>query len=138
MLSGLLDHSVEEVSVQDFVEVGEGVYFIDARERKEFDVSHIDGAQWVGYEDFDMERVKGLEKADTIIVYCSVGYRSEKITEKLIDAGYMNAKNLYGGIFEWKNQDGTVVDDEGSITDSVHAFDRAWGIWLNKGKKVYN
>ena len=50
----------------------------------------------------------------------------------------MNAKNLYGGIFEWKNQDGTVVDDEGSITDSVHAFDRAWGIWLNKGKKVYN
>ncbi|MEL6718853.1 MAG: rhodanese-like domain-containing protein, partial [Bacteroidota bacterium] len=68
--------------------------------------------------------------------YCSVGYRSEKISEQLLEAGFKDVSNLYGGIFEWKNQDHEVVDEKGA-TEKVHAYDRVWGFWLKEGKKVY-
>ena len=35
------------------------------------------------------------------------------------------------------NQSKPIVDGEGNITNRVHAFDKTWGIWLNKGEKVY-
>ena len=41
-----------------------------------------------------------------IIVYCSIGVRSEDIGEKLKELGYTKILNLYGGIFDWKNKGG--------------------------------
>ena len=162
MLKTLLSHSVPEKSVSE-VSTEEGATLLDAREQSEFLVSKIEYAEWVGYNDFSLERVKHLDKDEEIIVYCSVGYRSEKVAEQLIDAGYTNVSNLYGGIFEWKNQGHKVVDsgDIGTVynlmalifpfknqghkvvdsadiaTDQVHAYDKMWGVWLKKGKKVY-
>ena len=66
-----------------------------------------------------------------------MGYRSEKIAEKLTASGFTNVVNLYGGIFEWINQDKPVVDQSGSETELVHAYSKKWGIWLNEGVKVY-
>ena len=57
--------------------------------------------------------------------------------EKLKAAGYRNVRNLYGSIFEWVNQDNPVVDNQGKPTQKVHAYSRTWGVWLNKGEKVY-
>jgi len=138
MLKGLLSHSVEEVPVTEFQKMEGRVHLLDARERNEFEVSHIQGAIWVGYDDFSLDRVEGLGLTDTILVYCSVGYRSERIAERLEEAGFDHVRNLYGGIFEWKNRGGEVMDSEGRDTESIHAFDKAWGIWLKKGKRVYN
>jgi rhodanese-related sulfurtransferase len=140
LLSTLLRHSVDEISVAD-LGAASGLspfVLIDARERAEFEVSHIEGAVWVGYDDFDIGRMEGIAMEDTIVVYCSVGYRSEKIAERLEAAGFSHVSNLYGGIFEWKNQDGEVVGPDGSPTERVHAFDRTWGRWLKEGEKVYN
>jgi len=137
MLSTLLQHSVPEKSVSK-VEKDDKAVWLDARELQEFQTSQIQNAQWVGYEDFSLERVDHIDKDQEIVVYCSVGYRSEKVSEKLIDAGYTNVSNLYGGIFEWKNQGNVVVDSTDNPTDRVHAYDRMWGIWLKKGKKVYD
>lgn len=135
MLSTLLGHSVPEVSV-DEVKNGE-VLLLDARAKEEYDVSRIEGARWVGYDDFSLERVDDLAKDKEIVVYCSVGYRSEKVTEKLKKAGFQHVSNLYGGIFEWVNQGMPVVDASGQTTPKVHAYDRVWGIWLKEGEKVY-
>lgn len=110
---------------------------LDARPAEEYDVSHIAGARRVGYGDFDLSRVKDLPKDTAIVVYCSVGYRSERITEKLLKAGFTNVKNLYGGIFEWVNAGHTVVDDSGKATDRVHAYNKNWSRWVLKGVKVY-
>ena len=136
MLSTLLSHSAKEVGVADVSDDTLSV-FLDAREKKEFDVSHIKNAIWVGYEDFDTLRVQNIARDEKIIVYCSVGYRSEKIAEKLVASGYTNVVNLYGGVFEWVNQDKSVVDQTGNETELVHAYSKKWGIWLNKGVKVY-
>lgn len=137
MLNGLLSHSVNEVSVGD-VDPGPEVIFLDAREKNEFDVSHIKNAVFVGYDNFDPNNVKEIPKEKQVVVYCSVGYRSEKISEKLIELGYTNVSNLYGGIFEWKNAGKPVYDPEGNETEKVHAYDKLWGRWLKAGKKCYN
>ena len=51
--------------------------------------------------------------------------------------GYKNVYNLYGGIFEWKNQDLPVFDSNNKETENVHAFSKEWSQYLTKGKKVY-
>jgi rhodanese-related sulfurtransferase len=137
MLNGFLSHSVPEIGVQEAARDSSSVVFLDAREPREFAVSHIAGAIPVGYDHFSLENLPAsLPKNTPIIVYCSVGYRSEKVTEKLQKAGFKNVSNLYGGIFEWVNQDFPVVNQSGP-TQNVHAFDRTWGVWLKKGKKIY-
>lgn len=137
MLSSLLDHSVDEVSVDKVITDTSNILFLDAREKKEYEVSHIRGARWIGYDDFDTSRVKDIGPNQKIVVYCSVGYRSEKVTEKLESAGYNNVSNLYGGIFEWVNQNNEVVAPNDSTTQKVHAYDHIWGIWLKNGDKVF-
>ena len=136
MLQTLLSHSVPELLIDDLDENDTNIIFLDAREKDEYNVSHIKGAQFVGYDNFSLKSVKGIAKDSKIVIYCSVGYRSEKIAEKLIKDGYSNVSNLYGGIFEWKNRGNDVYKNE-AITEKVHAYNRAWGIWLTKGKKVY-
>jgi rhodanese-related sulfurtransferase len=135
-LKTLLSHTVNEVTVPDAVK--SNALFIDARERNEYDVSHIKNAVFVGYENFSYDSLASINKNQKIIVYCSVGYRSENISEKLVDAGFTDVSNLLGGIFEWVNQGNAVIDNNGDATLNVHAYSKTWGVWLSKGNKVYN
>lgn len=135
-LKTLLSHTVNEVTVSEAVK--SNALFIDARERNEYDVSHIKNALFVGYENFSYDSLTAINKNQRIIVYCSVGYRSENISEKLVDAGFTNVSNLVGGIFEWVNEGNAVVDSKGDTTLDVHAYSKSWGVWLTKGNKVYN
>jgi rhodanese-related sulfurtransferase len=116
------------------------IVLLDSREKKEYEVSHIKGALYAGYEDFNLQEVsKNIKSIDTpIIVYCSLGVRSEDIAETLEKAGYTNIKNLYGGIFNWKNNNLPVVNRHQEPTDSVHVYSKKWGKWLTKGIKVNN
>lgn len=136
MLQGLLSHSVKEVSVKD-IKDKKDIVFVDAREREEYKTSHIKDAIFVGYDSLDLTAMENIDKNKEVVVYCSVGYRSEKVSEKLEKMSFKNVSNLYGGIFEWKNQGQEVVTPEKEKTEKVHAYNRAWGVWLNKGKKVY-
>lgn len=113
------------------------VLFLDTREKAEYQVSHIKDARWVGYADFDLQRVAGIPRNTPLVVYCSVGYRSEKIGEQLLQAGFSQVYNLYGSIFEWVNQGYPVYKSPGGQTNQVHAYSRLWGQWLSKGVKVY-
>lgn len=137
LLKMMLKHNVKEITVPD-VTPRKNAIFLDAREKKEYDVSHIKNAVYVGYDNFNLAALKKVAKGAEIIVYCSIGKRSEQITQKLDKAGYTNVSNLYGGIFEWVNQGGEVVDVNNKRTNKVHAYGRFWGQWLDKGEKVYN
>lgn len=126
--------TAEEVNAK---QTNEHIIILDSREPAEFQVSHIEGAIPVGFDDFQMANLPSISKTDTVIVYCSVGYRSERIGEKLLAAGYLNVFNMYGGIFEWVNHNLPVVDTNNTPTDTTHAYSRLWGKWLTKGEKVY-
>jgi len=136
MLASLLSHSVPEIGVQEARE-RTACEWLDAREPAEFAVSRIARAHHVGFEKFDLAAVAGVDRAACVIVYCAVGYRSEKIAEKLRAAGFSDVHNVYGGIFEWVNRGYPVVDADGAPTTAVHAYSRLWGIWLRRGEKVY-
>ncbi|MFK8061384.1 MAG: rhodanese-like domain-containing protein [Polaribacter sp.] len=132
--------NVPYISVDALASPKTKAILLDAREEKEFKVSHLKEAICVGYNKFDLkETLKKLpkDKNAKIVVYCSLGVRSETVAHKLIKAGYTNVYNLYGGIFKWKNNNFKVVDTLGNATEKVHAFDKKWGKYLKKGKKIY-
>lgn len=137
MLKTLLKHSVPEIAVDALVPLQKKVVLLDAREPNEYAVSHLPNALSVGYNNFSLEAVKQVDKNAPVVVYCSVGYRSEKVAEQLIAAGFTDVRNLYGGIFEWCNQKNSLVDTQGQPTNKVHAYNKVWGIWLKHAQKVY-
>lgn len=136
MLEAMYKKTVPLVSVAELKKMPDAV-LLDTRSKAEFEVSHLPHAQWVGYDDFDLNRVKKVPKNANVVLYCSVGYRSEKVGEKLLAAGYQHVHNLYGSLFEWVNQGNSVVDNQGNPTQRVHAYSRLWGVWLKRGEKVY-
>lgn len=133
MLDTLLTHSVKEVSPLDIAK-NKDIVYLDSREKREFKISHIDNATWIGFTSFNLKKVKDIPKDKKIVVYCTVGYRSEKIAEKLLNAGFTDVSNLYGGIFEWVHHNQSVVNNDG-VTKEIHTFDKDWAKWLDKGIK---
>jgi rhodanese-related sulfurtransferase len=141
LLSRHNSHSIPYISVEELrmLHNNNNIVILDAREREEFEVSHIEGAVFVSYSNFSAEEVSQMfkDKNTPFVVYCSLGIRSENISEKLKKSGFTNVRNLYGGIFEWKNNGYSVVEMQGRKTEKVHAYSPSWGKWLKKGEKVY-
>ncbi len=131
-------NSVQYITVNE-LKSKENILLFDAREQAEFNSSHLKNAQFVGFNNFNSKKIKQKfpNRDATIVVYCSLGVRSEKIGSKLLKMGYKNVFNLYGGIFEWKNQNLPVFDSNNKETENVHAFSKEWSQYLLKGNKVY-
>lgn len=139
-LDGLINKTVPLIRAGELsseMEQDDGIYLLDTREKEEYNVSHIAGADCVGYDNFRMRSVKDIPRDATVVVYCSLGVRSEKVGEKLTEAGFTDVRNLYGGIFEWVHEEQPVISKKGDTTRKVHAFNEEWSRWLYKGEKVY-
>lgn len=134
-----LSFSVPVISVDDLKEKPNRFVILDAREKQEYEVSRIPGARWIGYDDFSMERMNGIDKKTPVLLYCSIGYRSEKVGEKLRAEGYEQVYNLYGSIFEWANRGYPLVDEKGETVRRVHTYNGQWGRWVDgdKNEKIY-
>jgi len=137
-LNSIYRHSVKTITVAELAPMmKQGAVVLDTREQDEFDVSHIRHARHVGYIWFDMREVYDIPKTDTVVVYCTIGNRSERIGEKLKKAGYQHVFNLYGGIYEWINQRNPVYNANDVQTTEVHVYDKNWSQWLIRGTHVY-
>ena len=118
---------------------GDSLLLLDTREWAEYQVSHIEGATHAGYDHFEAATMAQVDKNTPIVVYCSIGYRSEKIGERLIDMGYTEVYNLYGSLFEWANTGNPVVDSTGQPTQNIHTYDKLWSRWVQNPayKKIW-
>ncbi len=134
-----IDFSVPLISVEDFQAHKYDYIVFDAREKKEFNVSHIPGAIYIGYDEPDLSVLSTQQKNKKLLFYCSIGYRSEKIAEKAFELGFTEVYNLYGGIFEWANQGNELNSISEEKTQKVHAYSWLWGKWIQNAKyeKVY-
>lgn len=130
VVSKLIRFSVPTISVQELHNNAENYVLLDAREEEEFNVSHIEGARYIGFDNWDEKVLNSIDKDQPIVIYCSIGYRSEKIGEKLLEKGFTNVQNLYGSIFEWVNRGYPIVDLEGNSTSDIHGYNRLWGRWI--------
>lgn len=137
MTESMAEGGTPDISVDELNQHFSKYILLDARELEEYNVSHIPGSIWIGYEDFDLKRLIKIEKESKIVVYCSVGFRSERIGEKLLEAGYLNTQNLQGSIFEWINKDLPLVDSSNQPTNKIHGFDKVWSKWLKNGVIAY-
>ena len=114
------------------------IVILDSRDLVEFKVSHIEGAKLVGYNHFRLSSLPdSIDKKTPIVVYCTLGVRSEVIANQLIENGYTDVKNLYGGISEWKNKDYIVIDSTQRMTENIHVYSKKWGKWLTKGNPIF-
>ena len=135
MLAALYKKSVPLIRPKAIKSLEEYVV-LDARSEKEYAVSCLQNAQFIGYESPKLELMDSIAKDQAILVYCSVGYRSERIGEQLQALGFSNVQNLYGGIFEWVNTKHTVVSPNQQPTDKVHGYSESWGKWVDASVPV--
>ena len=128
-LVNLLSFSVPIISVDELKALEGEYYLLDVRENEEYECSHLPGAMHWDNSRFS-EILKGIDYDETIIVYCSVGYRSEKLGRKLQNLGYNNVKNLYGSIFEWINRGYSVVNSDDKTVKQIHTYNRKWSEYV--------
>lgn len=139
MLNSNLVGSVEFINTEELeilLKTENNIYILDIRSLAEYEISRIKGARFIDYKAFKLSDVKDIRKFDNIVLYCSVGYRSERVGEILLEEGYTNVYNLYGGIFKWVNEERIVVDSFGQ-TDKIHGHSKNWARWITSGHIVY-
>lgn len=102
---------------------------LDARSASEFAVSRIAGARRL-----EASVLAALPRDATIVVYCSVGYRSAEAVERLRDLGFKDARNLDGGLFAWANAGRPLVNDAGATT-LVHPYGLPWSLLLDAARR---
>lgn len=132
-LKKLLKGSVPVIStgtLADSIRCEPDWLILDSRELVEFKISHLPNAKWVGYHDFSLCKVSDISRDAKIVVYCSIGVRSEKTAEKLVAAGFSSVWNLYGGIFAWANEQKVLVTYSQNKTLAVHGYNQKWATLL--------
>lgn len=98
----------------------------DVRREEEFRVSHLTGARRLDPGANPPELPPDVDTTTPIVLYCSVGYRSSRMAQRLQDLGYSEVWNLEGSIFEWANA-GHPVERDGEPVEEVHPYDAIWG-----------
>ena len=129
-----ISFTIPVMGVDELKEMQEDMVILDARPKGEFEISHIKGAKRIGFRNIDKSQLEGIDKDEPIVVYCSIGYRSEKVGERLRRMGFKNVYNLYGSLFEWVNQGNEVVDKNEKVTTKVHTYNKRWSRWVEEGK----
>lgn len=129
---------VPYISVEDLYQKRQEDFLIfDTREKAEYNMSHLPNAIHIGYEKFDLESFeKKYSKNSKIVLYCSLGVRSERIGIQLQKAGFQSVKNLYGGIFQWGDFGFPLFNSSNEITERVHVYSSKWKKYLFKAKAV--
>lgn len=135
LLRGDVD-TVSAAALSGKIDNGE-VLLLDAREPDEYAVSRIRGAVHIGYESPDFTVTDSLPRDRELVVYCSVGKRSEEIARQLETSGFTKVYNLWGGIFDWANRGYPIADAADRRVYKLHPYNAAWGFWITKCEKTY-
>ncbi|KAL0483503.1 hypothetical protein AKO1_014543, partial [Acrasis kona] len=77
---------------------------IDARSREEYMEAHIPNSIHIYWWKSLPELIQKLKKTREIVLYDSLGFRSEVLNNRLWFNGFKNVSVLDGGYIEWRNQ----------------------------------
>jgi rhodanese-related sulfurtransferase len=105
---------------------------LDARRPEEFQVAHLPGACRLNPDESAGPVELEAPKDTPIVTYCAVGYRSSKLAQQLLEAGFTNVQNLEGSIFRWANENRPLVCGAGTPTDKIHPYSSFWSRLVNK------
>jgi len=108
---------------------------LDVRTAEEFRVSHLRGAILVDPAATPADLVAVVRSGRPLITYCSVGYRSSAVAERLVKAGVPQVRNLEGSLFQWANE-GRALESDGKPAAKVHPYNATYGKMLNEAKRA--
>jgi rhodanese-related sulfurtransferase len=77
--------------------VAGGAQVVDVRTSQEYDAGHLSGAVNVDVQAADFpERVGGLDKSATYVLYCRTGGRAGAAADMMLDMGFTDVVNAGG------------------------------------------
>lgn len=142
-----LMETVPLASTTEDSEEKDKLLLLDSRPDEEYIVGHIQGARRVDYKaetDKLMSALPELQSPEgniTVVCYCSVGYRSSIVAEKISEylkqkgstaQGAVKVYNLEGSIFKWANENRPMVNVGEKATIYAHPYNAVFGKLLKK------
>ena len=106
------------------------IVLLDARTAAEFNVSHLPGAVLASNTRMALDALVANDTERTVVVYCSVGYRSSRLAEELRARGFEDVSNLEGSLFQWANEGRPLYRGEQRVYQA-HPYDEEWGQLLD-------
>lgn len=122
-------NSISPASIQEKIKKGEKIIFVDVREKNEQEISTLPHA--ITSDEFE-KRIQEFSET-TIVVYCTIGYRSGKYCEKLKN---IKAYNLAGGVLAWSHAHGEFTLNNKPTTE-VHTYSKDWNLLHSKYKAKF-
>jgi adenylyltransferase/sulfurtransferase len=94
------DWEITPVDLKKKLDAGEEPFILDVREPNEYQINRIAGSTLIPLGELP-RRYQELPRDREIVTQCKMGGRSAKAQDFLKSVGFMNVKNLRGGILEW-------------------------------------
>jgi rhodanese-related sulfurtransferase len=102
-----------------------GIQLLDVRTSKEYTAGHIKNslqADWLNEKQFK-ERVKHLDKAKPLYIYCGSGVRSNDAGRWLRNNGFQQVLELQNGIVSWKKNQNSLESETAIQQMSVAEYE---------------
>ncbi len=104
---------------------------VDVREKYETQISMIPGALTQQQFEQNIEKYR----SSTVIVYCTIGYRSGRYVNRLLKKN-IEAYNLAGGVLAWAHA-GQLFSHNGQKSKKVHVYGEQWNLLPGGYEAVY-
>jgi adenylyltransferase/sulfurtransferase len=89
--------------VKDMLARGEKLFFVDVREKWEYDTTHIEGSVLIPLREIPANLAR-LEAASELVLFCHHGMRSLDAAAWLRSQGVEGARSMSGGIDRWSTE----------------------------------
>jgi len=96
-------YDVSPVEAKDILAKDKHAVLLDVREPHEYEIVHIEGAKLIPLSELHL-RTNELDTANTIVVHCHHGPRSQQALEVLERFGFRKLKHVHGGIDAWAEE----------------------------------
>ena len=94
---------ITPIEAQKMLNSGENVRLIDVREQWEYNIAKIENSELMPLSSFQIHLQK-LDPDENYIISCHHGNRSYQVCAFLVQNGFKNVSNLYGGIDAWSRE----------------------------------
>jgi rhodanese-related sulfurtransferase len=86
--------------VQDLLARGAKIFFVDVREKWEYETARIEGTTLIPMREIPANLAR-LDEADEVVLFCHHGMRSLDAAAWLRSQGVERARSMAGGIDRW-------------------------------------
>jgi len=94
---------IDPVEVKQMQDRGDKFTLIDVREPHEYQIARIPGATLIPLGQLP-NRLQELDREADIVAHCKSGARSQKAVDLLKQNGFLNVRNMTGGILAWSDK----------------------------------